>query len=110
MRAEHQVPLSFTRVYRRVTGRQLIRNDIDLTWEILGPRRVKGGVLRASMNFVVESVLDALDHGQELSLFYGSKLSKKWMAGDKSARKEVEAALDKRGCPPHVGQCRSAPK
>ena len=73
----------------------LIRDAIDLTWEILRLRRVKGGVLKASMNFGVEHVLDALDDGKELSLFYSRELSRKWMAGDKSARKEVEAALDK---------------
>ena len=73
----------------------LIRDVIDLSWEILRLRRAKGGILKTSMNIGVERVLDAVDYGRGKSYKYSEELSKMWMAGDKSARKEVEAALHK---------------
>ncbi len=75
----------------------LIRDVIDLSWEILRLRRAKGGILKASMNTGVEAVLNGLGHGPELSFGYTGKLGKKWAAGDKNARKEVEATLDRAG-------------
>jgi hypothetical protein len=47
------------------------------------------------MNIGVERVLDAVDYGRGMSYNYSETLSKMWMAGDKSAREEVEAALHK---------------
>ena len=47
----------------------LTRDVIDLSWEILRLRRVKGGILKASMNIGVDEVLKALTHGPELSFF-----------------------------------------
>jgi hypothetical protein len=73
----------------------LIRDVIDLSWEILRLRRVKGGILKTSMNRGVERVLDAMDYGRDVSFSYSGQLSKMWMAGDKDARKEVEAVLRK---------------
>ncbi len=74
----------------------LIRDAIDLTWEILRLRRAKAGILKASMNTGVEGVLKALGFDQSMeSRAYARELSGRWMAGDKSARKEVEAALHK---------------
>jgi hypothetical protein len=75
----------------------LTRDVIDLTWEIFRLRRAKVGILRASINTGVEAVLDGLDHGSEFSFNYSGKLAKKWATGDKGARKEVEAVLDKAG-------------
>jgi hypothetical protein len=75
----------------------LTRDVIDLSWDILRLRRVKTGILKASMNIGVDEVLKALTHGPESSLLYRKELGKKWLAGDKNARKEVEAVLDKAG-------------
>ena len=75
----------------------LTRDVIDLTWEIFRLRRVKAGILKASINTGVERVLDDLGYGPEISFDYTEKLAKKWAAGDKNARKEVQAALDKAG-------------
>ena len=75
----------------------LTRDVIDLTWEIFRLRRVKAGILKASINTGIERVLDDLGHGPEISFDYTEKLAKKWAAGAKTARKEVQAALDKAG-------------
>ena len=75
----------------------LIRDVIDLTWEILRLRRIKSGILKASMNTGVSEILKGLGHGPRSSLFYAQELGEKWAAGDKDARKEVEAALAKAG-------------
>jgi hypothetical protein len=71
----------------------LIRDAIDLTWEILRLRRAKAGILKASMNAGVEEVLKALSPDPIMAFRHLQILSSGWMAGDKSARKEVEAAL-----------------
>lgn len=44
----------------------LIRDAIDLTWEILRLRRAKVGILKASMNTGVEEVLKALSPDPEM--------------------------------------------
>jgi hypothetical protein len=78
----------------------LTRDVIDLSWEILRLRRAKVGILNSSMNAGVEAALKALGHGPESSfdlVNYNGDLSRRWMAGDKNARKEVEAALNKAG-------------
>ena len=75
----------------------LVRDVIDLTWEIFRLRRVKGGILKASMSAGVGEILKGLGHGPESAPFYARRLGEKWAAGDKDARKEVEAALAKAG-------------
>jgi hypothetical protein len=75
----------------------LIRDVIDLTWEILRLRRLKSGILKGSMSAGIGEILNGLGHGSESGLFYARKLGEKWAAGDKDARKEVEAALAKAG-------------
>ena len=77
----------------------LTRDVVDLTWEIFRLRRVKAGILKASVNTGVEGVLNGLGQGPVLSFDYNEKLAKKWAAGYKDARKEVKAALDKRLIP-----------
>jgi hypothetical protein len=71
----------------------LIRDAIDLTWEILRLRRAKAGILKASMKTGVEEVLKTLNHNPTRSFRNLQELSSWWMAGDKRARKEVEAVL-----------------
>ena len=46
----------------------LIRDVIDLTWEILRLRRVKSGLLKASMNAGVGEILKGLGHGPRSAL------------------------------------------
>jgi hypothetical protein len=66
----------------------LVRDVIDLTWEIFRLRRVKGGILKASMNAGVDEILKGLGHGPEFSLLDVQTLGEKWAAGDKDARKK----------------------
>jgi hypothetical protein len=75
----------------------LIRDVIDLTWEILRLRRAKSGMLKASMSAGVYEILKGLGHGPRSGPFYVRELGEKWAAGDKDARKEVDAALAKAG-------------
>jgi hypothetical protein len=75
----------------------LTRDVVDLTWETFRLRRVKAGILKASISTGVERVLDDLGYGPENSFDNTQNLAKKWAAGDKNARKEVQAALDKAG-------------
>jgi hypothetical protein len=75
----------------------LIRDVIDLTWEILRLRRAKSGMLKASMSAGVYEILKGLGHGPRSGPFYARELGEKWAAGDKDARKEVDAALAKAG-------------
>jgi hypothetical protein len=70
----------------------LIRDAVDLTWEILRLRRVKAGILRASAGNGVNWVLVGVGHPIERdTLRHG------WLAGDKRARTKVEAILTKAG-------------
>jgi hypothetical protein len=70
----------------------LVRDVIDLTWEVFRLRRTKVGMLNASMSDGVEDVLDGLGHGG-----YTKQLGQSWRAGDKQARKEVEVTLNRAG-------------
>ena len=65
----------------------LTRDVIDLTWEILRLRRVKAGIMNASMHQGVESIMDRLGYVDT------GDSAKKWAAGDKQLRKEVTRAL-----------------
>jgi hypothetical protein len=71
----------------------LIRDVIDLTWEILRLRRVKAGLLRASMDEGIQRVLTSVGY----DFRERDRLSKAWMAGDGMARKKIDAILDKAG-------------
>ena len=71
----------------------LIRDMIDLTWEILRIRRVKAGILRASVGDGVSKVLAGVGHPYHER----DMLSHGWAAGDERARTKVEAILTKAG-------------
>jgi hypothetical protein len=71
----------------------LVRDVVDLTWEILRLRRVKAGMLRASMGVGVERALARVGRPH----LEGDQLGKSWAAGDDSARKKVDAILNKAG-------------
>ena len=75
----------------------LVRDVIDLTWEVFRLRRARAGVLVASMSDGVQKVLDGLGHGRDEGYGYTNRLGQGWRAGDKDARKEVEAALKRAG-------------
>ena len=75
----------------------LIRDVIDLSWEIARQRRVKAGILKASMSDGVQEVLDNLGHGQGQGYGYTRELGRSWATGDKSAQKEVARALNAAG-------------
>jgi hypothetical protein len=69
----------------------LIRDVIDLTWEIFRLRRAKAGILKASMYRGVESVMARLGYKDV------SDSSEAWLAGDKHAKERVTRALTKAG-------------
>jgi hypothetical protein len=69
----------------------LVRDVVDLTWEILRLRRIKPGMLRASMSAGVGKVLDAVGY----PYLQRNTLSENWAAGDEGARKKVGAILAK---------------
>jgi len=82
----------------------LLRDIIDLTWEILRLRRVKAGIIRASKGDGVRLILLEVGCGDTVA----DKLSKSWTAGDETAinswaggdetaLKKVDAILTKAG-------------
>ena len=71
----------------------LIRDVIDLTWEVLRLRRIKAGILKASMGEGVRQVLS--DVG--ISFHENRPIGEKWAAGDESARQKVDAVLARAG-------------
>jgi hypothetical protein len=71
----------------------LVRDVVDLTWEILRLRRVEAGTLRASMGVGVRLVLDGLDGDYSEA----GKLGNSWAAGNDSARNKVDVILNKAG-------------
>src|SRR5271166_3789375 len=71
----------------------LIRDAIDLTWEIFRLRRIKAGVIKGSTSAGVRKLFDSLGHGEGEIYGYTTNLGQAWASGDKSARKEVEAGL-----------------
>ena len=71
----------------------LIRDVVDLTWEILRLRRVKAGIVRASMSAGVVEILNSFGYED----YEGDELSQRWARGDESARKKVEAIFTRAG-------------
>jgi hypothetical protein len=69
----------------------LTRDVIDLTWEILRLRRMKVGLLRASMGSGIESVMRSLGYNPVSA----REIAAGWAAGEKSAKNEVARALRK---------------
>jgi hypothetical protein len=71
----------------------LIRDVIDLSWEVLRLRRVKAGILSASMGDGAVQALAEVGYS-DLEI---DALSKKWLAGDANARKEIDATVANAG-------------
>ncbi len=70
----------------------LIRDVVDLTWEILRLRRAKAGILKSSMGDGVRNILVSVGHAPE-----GGTLGERWAAGDDSARNKLDAILTRAG-------------
>jgi hypothetical protein len=71
----------------------LIRDVIDLTWDVLRLRRIKSGILKANMNEGVQEVMSRLGYGEGPNYAYPREIGQSWAAGDKSAKKDVARAL-----------------
>jgi hypothetical protein len=69
----------------------LTRDAIDLTWEILRLRRMKVGLLRASMGSGIERIMRSLGY----NFVSAGEIAKSWAAGEKTAKNEVSAAMKK---------------
>ena len=74
----------------------LLRDVIDLTWEELRLRRMKGELLKASTRGGVYAVLDDIGHSDG-GVLYRRELSERWASGDSEAQSEVASALSKAG-------------
>jgi hypothetical protein len=71
----------------------LVRDVIDLTWEILRLRRAKAGMLRASMGVGVQNLLASVGSGYPET----KNLGESWAAGNDAARTKVDVILKKAG-------------
>ncbi len=67
----------------------LVRDVIDLTWEILRLRRLKSGLLTVSFGDGLKPVLMTIGY----DFFEGQSLSKGWMAGQNKAQQAIRKAL-----------------
>ena len=71
----------------------LVRDVVDLTWEILRLRSVKAGIVRTSMRSGVQGVLARLGHKSPER----DKLANSWIAGNGAARTKVDVILSNAG-------------
>ena len=71
----------------------LVRDVVDLTWEILRLRHVKAGILRASIWVGVQNVLSGVGRGYPET----KNLGERWAAGNEAARTKVDVILKKAG-------------
>jgi hypothetical protein len=74
----------------------LVRDAIDLSWEILRLRRLKAGLLRMACSAGVESVARKLGY-KAAPTKSAYDFSKDWMSGDTAARKQFDVVLKKAG-------------
>jgi hypothetical protein len=71
----------------------LVRDAVDLTWEILRLRRMKSGILKSSTGRGLRRILDEIGHPWDER----DELREAFAAGDVQARKNVDAILKKAG-------------
>lgn len=71
----------------------LVRDVVDLTWEILRLRRIKAGILRVSMRFGVQAALFSVGRKHRET----DKLGSGWIAGNDDTRTKVDAILNEAG-------------
>ena len=78
----------------------LTRDVVDLTWEILRSRRLKGGLLRAAVSKGVHRILSTIGYGRSQ---WGSgneardNFAEKWASGKADWRREFEEMLKNAG-------------
>jgi hypothetical protein len=78
----------------------LTRDVVDLTWEILRSRRLKGGLLRAAVSKGVHRILLTIGYGRDQwgpgndSVDY---FAEKWASGNADRRREFEEILKNSG-------------
>jgi hypothetical protein len=78
----------------------LVRDVIDLSWEVLRLRRAKAGILRASIGNALSQALRAEDSSPLGSFPFtdpNAKLIESWASGDAAAQRKVTALLAKAG-------------
>jgi hypothetical protein len=79
----------------------LTRDVVDLTWEILRSRRLKGGLLRAAVSKGVHRILLTFGYGHDpyhaSSNPSADKFAAKWASGNASSRDEFEEMLKNAG-------------
>jgi hypothetical protein len=73
----------------------LIRDAVDLTWEILRLRRAKAGILRASRNTGVEEVMKAVSPDPNMSFLHLPGLSGRWLAGIRALERKSRRPSNK---------------
>ena len=73
----------------------LTRDVIDLSWEILRLRRLKAGLLRASIGGGVGREMGSLGYNDRKGFSYSREVGARWAAGEKGAQDEVACALQK---------------
>ena len=73
----------------------LTRDVVDLTWEILRLRRLKGGLLRAAVSKGVHRILSTIGYGPDIdSVDY---FAANWASGKADFRREFEEMLKNAG-------------
>jgi hypothetical protein len=71
----------------------LVRDVVDLTWEILRLRRMKAGILKSSRGRGLRRILEEIGHPWDER----DQLCEAFAAGDVQERKKVDAILKKAG-------------
>jgi hypothetical protein len=76
----------------------LLRDAIDLTWDILRLRRMKAGLLRAAARKGVRNVLSTIGYAKAFDLSgKADRFTQEWASGKVSTRREFEEILKKAG-------------
>jgi hypothetical protein len=80
----------------------LTRDVVDLTWEILRSRRLKGGLLRAAVSKGVHRILTTIGHGHEpyaprTELVNYFHFADKWASGKADYRDAFDEMLNEAG-------------
>jgi len=73
----------------------LTSDIIALTWEIRRLRRLKAGILRASIGTGVSTVMESLGHDERRGYGAAGELGARWAARETRAQNEVARALEK---------------
>lgn len=72
----------------------LVRDVVDLAWEVLRLRRIKAALINVNMHHGLSKVLETVRYGGQENYRLVQELTRAWAAGDKDAQKEVRRVLD----------------